>query len=168
MNSPKSNDQSAESFSSLSLRETLLTNLSSLGYETMTLLSPVTQRGISFDMPTLTMYFDGTAGSIPLITGTVYYLGVYEPNNFAGTYRINLGTTSNNAQYVQDTSPDIDPDSIIFDDSDTRGKLYEGPTAFEQKLFPSQKTPFQTFDSKLKLFSAQFSFWTYRLQELFR
>jgi len=36
MNSPKSNDQSTESFSSLPLRETLLTNLSSLGYEAMT------------------------------------------------------------------------------------------------------------------------------------
>jgi hypothetical protein len=130
--------------------------------------SPEDARMRTFDLMSLSWYFEGTRAMIPVASGEIYYLAVFDPAGATGEYIVKLGATENFSQSVMSTVPVVEPGSLVFDTT----RPEDRQRALDDQMFRAQmakqwffvqKTPFETLDSRIKLFFDLVGFYILRI-----
>lgn len=135
-----------------------------LGFDAMLVPTPASEsRETMFLLLGLHRLHHGVEVIIPPVSNKPYYLSVYNPAGRVGTYALVVGDGDGDGTSVRSTFVSINPETIVFDDSLTRGYTEASePTAYEKSLFPKPQTPFETFDNRLKLWIDYLVFFLFR------
>ncbi|MBI2404722.1 hypothetical protein HYV22_00910 [Candidatus Gottesmanbacteria bacterium] len=119
------------------------------------------QKTTTYDGWSLQTVYRGASQTVRVLPGVSYYLAVVDPDHLGGPYILRLGSKKNWRGSVKDTGTPVDVNTLVFEGYPAR--LANTPSPFEKQLLTEQKTPFQTFDSKLRLWSDLFFFYVNRL-----
>ncbi len=135
-----------------------------IGFESLTLSTPST-RSIVYEPWSFQKFYSGDKQDLHVFGGGAYYLAVFEPNGQPGNYALGVGTKENFSSSVKDTATPVDVNTLVFEGVAPRQP--STPTLSEKQLVTEQKTPFQTLDSKLRLWVDLFFFYINRIPDIF-
>lgn len=131
-----------------------------IGFESLTVSSP-SPRSTIYEPWSFQKFYSGDTQNLHIFGGGTYYLAVFEPNGQLGEYVLGVGTKENFSSSVKDTGTPVDVNTLAFEGVPSRQA--NTPSPFEKQLLAEQKTPFQTLDSKLRLWGDLFFFYVNRL-----
>lgn len=119
-----------------------------VSFGAITIPSPET-RTSWYEPWSLTTFYRGKSQDIHVLPDAPYFLAVFDPNGLGGQYVINVGYKENYSSSVKDTAIPVDINVITFEN--VAVKSVSRFSQAEKVFFQEEKTPFQTFDSKLRL-----------------
>jgi hypothetical protein len=144
-----------------------------LGVDVLAIPSPAGSRERTFDLMSLSWYYRGNPSNVLVTAGEIYFLAVFDPSGVTGEYTVHLGKTDNFSESVMSTVPIVDPANLVFDHSRPEDqqraiedRSFRAQTA--KQWFFTQKTPFETLDSRVKLFFDLVGFYVLRVPSWFR
>lgn len=139
-----------------------------LGVDILPIPSPEGSRERTFDLMSVSWYYRGNSRDVPVSAGEIYFLAVFDPAGSTGEYVVTMGNTQNFSGSVMDTLPVVDPLLLVFEHSrpEERQRALEDKSFRAQtakQWFFTQKTPFETLDSRIKLFFDLAGFYILRI-----
>ncbi len=135
-----------------------------VGFESITTDAPI-NRTTFFDSLSLQTMYQGSSLQLHVLAYQTYFVAVTDPANLGGSYALRIGSKNNFSASVKDTATTIDPTGLVFENYSppTGGQSAGTPTSAERKLFPEQKTPFETLDSRIRLWTDLLFFYLNRI-----
>ncbi len=135
-----------------------------IGFDSLT-VSPPSLRSTLYEPWSFQKFYSSAKQDLRVFGGGTYYLAVFEPNGQLGQYVLGVGTKENFSSSVKDTVTPVDVNTLAFEGVAPRQA--NTPSPFEKRLFTEAKTPFQTFDSKLRLWVDLLFFYLNRIPDMF-
>ena len=139
-----------------------------LGKSVLPILSTDSTRMRTFDLMSLSWYYEGTHTKASVTSGEIYYLAVFDPSGATGDYVVKLGSTENFSRSVMSTVPIIEPGSLVFEttrpeDLQRAQEDASFRTQTAKQWFFTRETPFENLDSRIKLFFDLAGFYVLRI-----
>lgn len=131
-----------------------------IGFESATADSPATHT-TTFDSLGLMNMYTGTSIPLHVIANQTYFIGITDPANLGGAYALKIGTKTNLSGSVKDTATTIDTNGLAFENVPLSQS--QAPSPGEQSQFAGEKTPFQTLDSRIRLWTDIIGFYFNRI-----
>ncbi len=136
-----------------------------VGFESVSIPMPAA-RSTAYDSWGLQSVWRGEIQSVHVFPGASYYLVVTNADATGGSYILRVGAKENWKGSVKDTTTKVDANALVFENVPRRDA--SAPSQTERAQFAEQKTPFETLDSRLRLWLDTFFFYINRIPALLR